>query len=114
MDRGVGGGCASGGVRLDADRESCCVVIVRMQRQAVKLSYRRGAPTSTLLPYTTLFRSERGGTQAGDGDGVGGVGIALEMRGDGERDRAVLVDAGDRKSSRLNSSHEWIAYGVVG
>src|SRR5260221_630384 len=38
--------------------------------------------------------------QVADGDGVGGVGIALEMRGDGQRDRAVLIDAGRRGGVR--------------
>src|SRR5947199_2582434 len=58
---------------------------------------------SALFPYTTLFRSLRGQRV------VGGAGVHL-LRGarmQGERRRA-----GDRKSTRLNSSHLGISYAV--
>src|SRR3712207_7987118 len=86
----------------------------------------RRPPRSTLFPYTTLFRSaldplgreRRGGLALGplglglggpglDGLGLGLLGILL-LRG-------ILLGAGpggDRKSTRLNSSHANISYAV--
>src|SRR5690625_5657192 len=59
----------------------------------------RRPPTSTLFPYTTLFRSQAG--VLGELDGV-----AADRAGStGDRDR-------DRKSTRLNSSHVAISYAV--
>src|SRR5438105_13900205 len=59
----------------------------------------RRPPRSTLFPYTTLFRSRslhrRRRLLPGD-DG-------LHLHGPRHR---------DRKSTRLNSSHEWISYAV--
>src|SRR5688572_32867892 len=59
----------------------------------------RRPPRSTLFPYTTLFRS----------DGAHG-------RRGGERlhpfERGMPVVEGDRKSTRLNSSHSQISYAV--
>src|SRR5258708_14227252 len=84
----------------------------------------RRPPRSTLFPYTTLFRS--------DLEGAGGV---VDIADDGE-DAAVAGDAAawfrvagaglrvgfgdevfedgeeDRKSTRLNSSHQIISYAV--
>src|SRR5438105_14816346 len=62
----------------------------------------RRPPRSTLFPYTTLFRSRlhRGVERRGQGAQV----VAAFGH---ERDAA-----GDRKSTRLNSSHEWISYAV--
>src|SRR5438105_12318132 len=63
----------------------------------------RRPPRSTLFPYTTLFRSP-----VGSGRG------AQHLRG-GERLFPGLVRGKkslDRKSTRLNSSHEWISYAV--
>src|SRR5258708_11101260 len=59
----------------------------------------RRPPRSTLFPYTTLFRSRRVG-RAGAGR------FRRAPRRDLERD--VL----DRKSTRLNSSHQIISYAV--
>src|SRR5207248_8107972 len=58
----------------------------------------RRPPRSTLFPYTTLFRSDRGSQYA-------------------SKDyRNALVAGGftcrDRKSTRLNSSHRTISYAV--
>src|SRR5256885_3422997 len=57
----------------------------------------RRPPRSTLFPYTTLFRS-------------------LEKRGMPARQRLQCLDdlgrPGDRKSTRLNSSHLVISYAV--
>src|SRR2546428_8178347 len=76
----------------------------------------RRPPRSTLFPYTTLFRSH--------------VGLAPNELRDPERDAATVARqlhlplddvrqalarryayfAGDRKSTRLNSSHDQISY----
>src|SRR2546421_8497602 len=66
----------------------------------------RRPPRSTLFPYTTLFRSIRVAR--------GRVGIfedreRLRERGGGSG--ATLTQA-DRKSTRLNSSHDQISYAV--
>src|SRR5205085_8753658 len=69
----------------------------------------RGPPSSTLFPYTTLFRSPRI---------VSAVrGEELSRLGEGIRQRPVppmarrALDV-DRKSTRLNSSHSQISYAV--
>src|SRR5438552_10591548 len=62
----------------------------------------RRPPRSTLFPYTTLFRSparRRGGVPC------------LERRG-GSRGRPDRSRSEDRKSTRLNSSHQIISYAV--
>src|SRR5438105_11382127 len=80
----------------------------------------RRPPTSTLFPYTTLFRS--GGGVHFDEQKRHRV-LSFHQRGVialAKRivDRAVLDRASvdendlDRKSTRLNSSHEWISYAV--
>src|SRR3990170_3457725 len=68
----------------------------------------RRPPRSTLFPYTTLFRSPRrarGAGTPGDRD--------HRRRGDrpGIRHRGVRHPR-DRKSTRLNSSHQIISYAV--
>src|SRR5437773_9449416 len=66
----------------------------------------RQPPRSTLFPYTTLFRSR-------------GRDVPLPQRGRSQRRRARLragqvhrPSDGDRKSTRLNSSHITISYAV--
>src|SRR5438105_11695868 len=63
----------------------------------------RRPPTSTLFPYTTLFRSCR-------------LTHLHRRRSRTHRDRRhrrdTAGDRQDRKSTRLNSSHEWISYAV--
>src|SRR3712207_7941482 len=86
----------------------------------------RRPPRSTLFPYTTLFRSLRLGVEtlhvadpAAEEDPDDGAGLRLEVR-PAVRRRVVLVGAegavaeehGDRKSTRLNSSHANISYAV--
>src|SRR3712207_8397725 len=70
----------------------------------------RRPPRSTLFPYTTLFRSARSSARLGDA-APGGDRARVEARGEDE-----LVDPdpfdGDRKSTRLNSSHANISYAV--
>src|SRR5258707_7423463 len=76
----------------------------------------RRPPRSTLFPYTTLFRSERlaaafaetGSAAAGAGADAVGVGEA----GAGVGASAGAGRIGDRKSTRLNSSHANISYAV--
>src|SRR5256885_11892573 len=70
----------------------------------------RRPPRSTLFPYTTLFRSIRSMRPLGAEELR-----ALEFDGDfTERAgyTAGNVIAGDRKSTRLNSSHLVISYAV--
>src|SRR5258708_17746816 len=64
----------------------------------------RRPPRSTLFPYTTLFRS-CGALQ--QGQPLGHVAAIAFGRGLVEG-----VDAADRKSTRLNSSHQIISYAV--
>src|SRR5438105_6417059 len=64
-------------------------------------------PISTLFPYTTLFRSVLNRENVRRR-----VVVACNVQG---RDLAGVVAAlnvADRKSTRLNSSHEWISYAV--
>src|SRR5258708_10562134 len=58
----------------------------------------RRPPRSTLFPYTTLFRSAKGGP-----------GADRRRRHGGRQDRRLPRD---RKSTRLNSSHQIISYAV--
>src|SRR3712207_8246009 len=81
----------------------------------------RRPPRSTLVPYTTLFRSfvaqvvrgvhasgaspswmQRRLTQAG----MRPISLAVDVT------NYVMLDLGDRKSTRLNSSHANISYAV--
>src|SRR5438105_12800244 len=77
-------------------------------------------PRSTLFPYTTLFRS-RGGSRAADRSGA--FRARSSVRGCRRGQTAVrrrradargpqIAPPRDRKSTRLNSSHEWISYAV--
>src|SRR5258708_15780392 len=74
----------------------------------------RRPPRSTLFPYTTLFRSA-------SSRGTRGVGMYLRGRWkeameliDGAYTNLSVQRAGrqDRKSTRLNSSHQIISYAV--
>src|SRR3712207_7653089 len=63
----------------------------------------RRPPRSTLFPYTTLFRSQTGAGRTGYLYAYQGAGVVPD----------VLTSAkGDRKSTRLNSSHANISYAV--
>src|SRR5688572_31192759 len=65
----------------------------------------RRPPRSTLFPYTTLFRS-RGGRRGARGTSFG---LAAAS---GAIDQLNENTIGDRKSTRLNSSHSQISYAV--
>src|SRR3989442_9798629 len=65
----------------------------------------RRPPRSTLFPYTTLFRSLL----------LRGVQVVQHLGDVGRMhlgDHALKVTDGDRKSTRLNSSHVRISYAV--
>src|SRR2546422_5745960 len=92
----------------------------------------RRPPRSTLFPYTTLFRSPKKifaaeveriahFYEAEEGPVVSGGDVsALKLRAPLNRDPKFkkggagkwLVSLGDRKSTRLNSSHGYISYAV--
>src|SRR2546422_4864229 len=81
----------------------------------------RRPPRSTLFPYTTLFRSEQNVAdillQVENLDAAYGAvqvvwGVSLRV----EQGKVISLigpnGAGDRKSTRLNSSHGYISYAV--
>src|SRR5258708_29593447 len=68
----------------------------------------RRPPRSTLFPYTTLFRSHPGGARL-RGRGSGGDSQGQYRLSDHRPPTGVLRD---RKSTRLNSSHQIISYAV--
>src|SRR3712207_7679985 len=76
----------------------------------------RRPPRSTLFPYTTLFRSQEQldvvTTQIADG--LGQLGRRQRSEECPQLFAPVLADDpfGDRKSTRLNSSHANISYAV--
>src|SRR2546421_9217766 len=75
----------------------------------------RRPPRSTLFPYTTLFRSDPAPAAAHGGRARGRVsrGPADAERGAyAGRARATPLPRPDRKSTRLNSSHDQISYAV--
>src|SRR3712207_7895812 len=84
----------------------------------------RRPPRSTLFPYTTLFRSDDPQAVVGGLVGLGlpdlaDIGEEVVPRGRGLVERLVAVRPvvadrarGDRKSTRLNSSHANISYAV--
>src|SRR2546426_8393764 len=84
----------------------------------------RRPPRSTLFPYTTLFRSLR---RPAEGDGaaqrrgprLGSRPASHHSHSSRDRAQGALLrprqnsrDRGDRKSTRLNSSHLVISYAV--
>src|SRR2546422_3510670 len=69
----------------------------------------RRPPRSTLFPYTTLFRSRRS-TQTDSGVRAP-QGVDAPVVG-GRCIHRRKVQDGDRKSTRLNSSHGYISYAV--
>src|SRR5690349_22471901 len=82
----------------------------------------RRPPRSTLFPYTTLFRSKKGAlsdlpslnqTESQAAAVASGRSERYVMRGNVNHfSRTVSLMSGDRKSTRLNSSHVEISYAV--
>src|SRR2546422_7622257 len=90
----------------------------------------RRPPRSTLFPYTTLFRSFLGevndpvGAEMALSAAAQGLALVIVDAADAPAAVVRLVDAGmdrailavtlrgDRKSTRLNSSHGYISYAV--
>src|SRR5258708_24940703 len=73
----------------------------------------RRPPRSTLFPYTTLFRSIREARGGAAGRGRQEPRARAENLQEFQPLRAVLdVLFQDRKSTRLNSSHQIISYAV--
>src|SRR5438034_3458596 len=85
----------------------------------------RRPPRSTLFPYTTLFRSRKYSEAIKSDVWIcelsTGIFTRLTFGSDGDwapvwspdgRELAVGSDRGDRKSTRLNSSHTVISYAV--
>src|SRR5690242_21621812 len=75
----------------------------------------RRPPTSTLFPYTTLFRSVKAVTAGANPMAIKrgidkAVGVAIEEVK--KLSKPVSGDMIDRKSTRLNSSHMSISYAV--
>src|SRR2546428_8727896 len=77
----------------------------------------RRPPRSTLFPYTTLFRSELVGAvhdvharHVVVGEAGHGLVAPVDRRHDDPLHRVLLER--DRKSTRLNSSHDQISYAV--
>src|SRR3712207_8584792 len=92
----------------------------------------RRPPRSTLFPYTTLFRSAQGAKSSDNplpfalcplpsaerSDMVKSilgrkVGMTQIFDEQGRVVPVTVVEAGDRKSTRLNSSHANISYAVL-
>src|SRR2546430_5941778 len=67
----------------------------------------RRPPRSTLFPYTTLFRS-----LTFDAGALPRAGPAPKQTAEQLQQLEGSLGAGDRKSTRLNSSHSQISYAV--
>src|SRR3712207_6862633 len=78
----------------------------------------RRPPRSTLFPYTTLFRSQQRGLAAAraaeQGEELAAAHGEVQPVHRQRRAEALAhaLDAQDRKSTRLNSSHANISYAV--
>src|SRR5258708_20372688 len=79
----------------------------------------RRPPRSTLFPYTTLFRSnalrESNWVVGGAAGAAARLGVKLTILISKMRKRGVsraMAYGTDRKSTRLNSSHQIISYAV--
>src|SRR5947208_11093339 len=81
----------------------------------VFFSIRRPQPRSTLFPYTTLFRSGIPQIGSATNQEVPAARRALDTADPKPARRTAVRRAGfgsDRKSTRLNSSHQIISYAV--
>src|SRR5258707_6229522 len=74
----------------------------------------RRPPRSTLFPYTTLFRSAE--KEKADKEKAARDKAEREKAEKADKEKAAKAEAeqkADRKSTRLNSSHVNISYGVL-
>src|SRR3712207_8954785 len=72
----------------------------------------RRPPRSTLFPYTTLFRSRPRSDDVVAAVKGKQMDPAADRRVDPHEHRPGRIRVGDRKSTRLNSSHANISYAV--
>src|SRR5258708_21721023 len=75
----------------------------------------RRPPRSTLFPYTTLFRSPTGTIIPAGGFLLAWADTNLTLNGmgtNGDLHVNFKLNKGDRKSTRLNFSHQIISYAV--
>src|SRR5207248_7751222 len=75
----------------------------------------RRPPSSTLFPYTTLFRSSRlagGSSRLESAPSVAGTGSPVGLAYSHRSTQGYWRPRRDRKSTRLNSSHRTISYAV--
>src|SRR5690348_17809207 len=72
----------------------------------------RRPPRSTLFPYTTLFRSAPQRHQVPQWTSLADLDADAERVHRSERALVRVHPHGDRKSTRLNSSHPSISYAV--
>src|SRR2546421_1117264 len=72
----------------------------------------RRPPRSTLFPYTTLFRSKFPGGIQGNLHAAGGKSRSHRIEKTSGKRLRFSGFARDRKSTRLNSSHDQISYAV--
>src|SRR2546430_2968335 len=72
----------------------------------------RRPPRSTLFPYTTLFRSPHPLTPETAALATSKLRQRQRLEQAGVPQPRSIVCAGDRKSTRLNSSHSQISYAV--
>src|SRR2546422_6755234 len=76
----------------------------------------RRPPRSTLFPYTTLFRSPAVQVPAQRPLFGSGLGVDIDdadfNSGRDSAEQSIRRAKGDRKSTRLNSSHGYISYAV--
>src|SRR2546421_6079537 len=74
----------------------------------------RRPPRSTLFPYTTLFRSKRKQQEVLDSRIAAADAVVTTASVPGRPAPKIILRAAveDRKSTRLNSSHDQISYAV--
>src|SRR2546426_2504509 len=72
----------------------------------------RRPPRSTLFPYTTLFRSNPPDADTRTGTTAASRGLGNAALIAGQTSEFFEGGGGDRKSTRLNSSHLVISYAV--
>src|SRR5438874_9194410 len=70
-------------------------------------------PTSTLFPYTTLFRSDELLTGSAVAAGPAAAGPAADAPAPVDAAAPASIASADRKSTRLNSSHVENFLGVL-